>query len=67
MPHYTSKVEQSSQLNYQAPTELIYPGGSNKMKKVSTQNLGTFELEPEEGIDVALHINVGSQQGGRPN
>ena len=44
------------------PTELQYVERSVFMKELNTQNLWTFELGTQEGINVPIWITIGFQQ-----
>ena len=46
-------------------TELHYPERLVFMKEVNTQNLSTFEIGTQEGINVPICIYVGFQQNDR--
>ena len=66
VPHYSSNLEEYTKLMQQikknTPTLLHYPERSVFMKKVNTQNLWTFELGTQEGINVPILIFVAFQQ-----
>ena len=47
------------------PTELQYVERSVFMKEVDTQNLWTFELGTQEGVNVPIWNNIGFQQRDR--
>ena len=69
VPHYTPSLAQEKilmgQIVDKKPTELSYAERSVFMKEVNTQNLWTFELGTQEGINVPICINVGFQQSDR--
>ena len=71
MPHYTVSMSQqavlSNQIVNRIPTELQYTERSVFMKEVKTQNLWTFELGTQEGINVPIWIMIGFQQQERQN
>ena len=66
VPHYTaSRKEQGiimKQIRDKTPTELRYVERSVFMKEVNTQNLWSFELGTQEGVNVPLWIIIGFQQ-----
>ena len=47
------------------PTQIQYPERSVFMKEVNTQNVWTFELGTQEGINIPTWIFVASQQNDR--
>ena len=65
MPHYTVSMSQravlSNQIVIRIPTELQYTERSVFIKEVNTQNLWSYELGTEEGINVSKWIIVGVQ------
>ena len=69
VPHYTSRITQQNilvnQIIKEMATELQYPERSLFMKEVITQNLWTFELGTQDGVDVTIGIYVGFQQNDR--
>ena len=71
VPHYSSNLEEYTKLMTQikknTPTLLHYPERSVFMKEVNTQNLWTFELGSQEGINVPVWIFVAFQQIDRQN
>ena len=71
MPHYSPNLEEYTKLLTQmkknTPTLLHYPERSVYMKEVNTQNLWTFELGTQEGINVPIWIFVAFQQNDRQN
>ena len=71
IPHYSPNLEEYNKLMVQlkknAPTLLHYPERSVFMKEVNTQNLWTFELGSQEGINVPIWIFVAFQQNDRQN
>ena len=71
VPHYSTNLEEYTKLMTQfiknAPTLLHYPERSNFMREVNTQNLWTFELGSQEGINVPIWIFVAFQQNDRQN
>ena len=66
VPHYTPSVSNQAILSEQflsrVPTELQNLERSVFMKEVKTQNLWTFELGTQEGINVPIGIIVDFQQ-----
>ena len=56
-----------TQIKKNTPTLLHYPERSIFMKEVNTQNLWTFELGTQEGINVPIWIFVAFQQNDRQN
>ena len=71
MPHFSPNLEEYNKLKNQnkkkSPTLLHYPERSVFMKEVYTQNLWTFELGTQEGINVPIWIFVAFQQNDRQN
>ena len=71
VPHYSPNLEEYNKLMTQikknTPTLLHYPERSIFMKEVNTQNLWTFELGTQEGINVPVWIFVAFQQNDRQN
>ena len=71
IPHYSPKLEEYNkfmqQIKKNTPTLLHYPERSVFMKEVNTQNLWTFELGVQEGINVPIWIFVAFQQNDRQN
>ena len=71
VPHYSPNLEEYNKLMNQikknSPTLLHYPERSVFMKEVNTQNLWTFELGAQEGINVPIWIFVAFQQNDRQN
>ena len=71
VPHYSPNLEDYNKLMHQikenTPTLLHYPERSVFMKEVNTQNLWTFELGTQEGINVPIRIFVAFQQNDRQN
>ena len=71
IPHYSPNLEEYNKLMQQikknTPTLLHYPERSVFMKEVNTQNLWTFELGTQEGINVPIWIFVAFQQNDRQN
>ena len=71
VPHYSPNLEEYNKLMAQikknSPTLLHYPERSVFMKEVNTQNLWTFELGTQEGINVPIWIFVAFQQNDRQN
>ena len=71
VPHYSPNLEEYNKLMNQieknSPTLLHYPERSVFMKEVKTQNLWTFELGTQEGINVPMRIFVDFQQNDRQN
>ena len=55
------------QITDKIPTELRYVERSVFMKEVNTQNLWSFELGTQEGVNVPIWILVGFQQRDRQN
>ena len=71
VPHYTVNLEEYTKLMTQikknTPTLLHYIERSVFMKEVNTQNLWTFELGTQEGVNVPIWIFVAFQQSDRQN
>ena len=71
VPHYSANLEEYNKLMTQikknTPTLLHYPERSVFMKEVNTQNIWTFELGTQEGINVPIWIFVAFQQNDRQN
>ena len=71
VPHYSPNLEEYNKLMNEikknTPTLLHYPERSIFMKEVNTQNLWTFELGTQEGINVPIWIFVAFQQNDRQN
>ena len=71
VPHYTVNLEEYTKLMTQikknTPTLLHYIERFVFMKEVNTQNLWTFELGTQEGINVPIWIFVAFQQSDRQN
>ena len=71
VPHYSANLEEYTKLMTQikknTPTLLHYPERSVFMKEVNTQNLWTFELGTQEGINVPIWIFRAFQQNDRQN
>ena len=71
VPHYSPNLEEYNKLMNQikkiSPTLLHYPERSMFMKEVNTQNLWTFELGTQEGVNVPIWIFVAFQQNDRQN
>ena len=69
VPHYTPNLEKYDKLLNQfikkTPTNLHYPERTVFPKEVKTQNLWTFELGTQEGINVPIWIYVCFQQNDR--
>ena len=69
VPHYTPSVQQqnilSKQILNKTPTQIQYPERSVFMKEVITQNVWTFELGTQEGINIPMYIFVAFQQNDR--
>ena len=69
VPHYSPNLEEYNKLMTQikknTPTLLHYPEQSVFMKEVNTQNLWTFELGTQEGINVPIFIFIAFQQNDR--
>ena len=69
IPHYTTSLTQEkivlSQIVNKKPTELRYVERSFFMKELNTQNLWTFELGTQDGINVPIWVIVGFQQSDR--
>ena len=69
VPHYTPSVQQQSILSKQilnkTPTQIQYPERSVFMKEVNTQNVWTFELGTQEGVNIPTWIFVAFQQNDR--
>ena len=71
VPHYSPNLEEytklMTQINKNSPTLLHYPERSVLMKEVNTQNIWTFELGTQEGINIPIWIFVAFQQNDRQN
>ena len=71
VPHCSPNLEEYNKLMNQimknSLTLLHYPERSYFMKEVNTQNLWTFELGTQEGINVPIWIFVAFQQNDRQN
>ena len=71
VPHYSPDLEEYNKLMTQikkiTPTQLNYIERSVFMKEVNTQNLWTFDLGSQEGINVPIWIFVAFQQNDRQN
>ena len=71
VPHYSANLEEYNKLMNQikknTPTLLHYPERSVFMKEVNTQNIWTFGLGTQEGINVPVWIFVAFQQNDRQN
>ena len=71
IPRYTVNLEEYTKLmthiNKKTPTLIHYAERSVFMKEVNTQNLWTFELGTQEGINVPIWIFVAFQQMDRQN
>ena len=71
VPHYSPNLEKYNKLMNQikknTPTLHHYPERSVFMKEVNTQNLWTFELGTQEGVNVPIWITVGLQQSDLQN
>ena len=69
VPNYTPSLAQEKilmgQITDKKATKLRFVERSVFMKKVNTQNLWTFELGAQEGINVPLWLIVGFQQSDR--
>ena len=69
VPHYTASLKEQgiimNQITAKIPTELRYVERSVFMKEVNTQNLWSFELGTQEGVNVPIWIIVGFQQSDR--
>ena len=66
VPHYSPNLEEynnlMNQIKTNSPTLFHYPEKSVFIKEVNTQNLWTFELGTQEGINVPIWIFVAFQQ-----
>ena len=66
VPHYTASFKEqgilTKQIKDKIPTELRFIERSVFMKEVNTQNLWSFELGSQEGVNVPIWILVGFQQ-----
>ena len=69
VPHYTPPPSQENilmnQIVNKKPTELQFVERNVLMEEVDTQNLWTFELGTQEGINIPVWIVVGFQQSDR--
>ena len=67
--HYPPSIQQQAilakQILSKAPKELQYVKRLVFMKEVNTQNLRSFELGTQEGINVLIWIIIGVQKRGR--
>ena len=63
VPHYTPSITEENiimnQIIKKMATELRYPERPVFMKEVNTQNLWTFDLGTQEGVNVPIWIYVG--------
>ena len=66
VPHYTASLKEQGilmkQITDKIPTEHRYVERSVFMKEVNTQNLWSFELGTQEGVNVPIWTIVGFQQ-----
>ena len=66
VPNYTASLREQGiimkQFRDKTPTELRYVERSAFMKEVNTQNLWSFELGTQEGVNAPIWIIVGFQQ-----
>ena len=70
VPHYSPNLEEYKlmhQIKKSTATLLHYPERSVFMKEVNTQNIRTFKLGAQEGINVPIWIFVAFQQNVRQN
>ena len=71
VPHYTPSMQQqnilSKQMLNKTPTQIQYLERTVFMKEVITQNVWTFELGTQEGINIPMYIFVAFQQNDRQN
>ena len=69
IPHYTASLKEQGilmgQITDKIPTELWYVEKSIFMKEVNTQNLWSFELGTQEGVNVPIWVIEGFQQSDR--
>ena len=69
VPHYTPSMQQqiilSKQILNKTPKKLHYPERSVFMKEVNTQNIWSFELGTQQGINIPTWIFVVFQQNDR--
>ena len=69
VPHFIPSLSQENiilnQIVKKMPTEFEYVERSVFMKEINTQNLCTFEIGTQEGINVAIWIMIGFQQSDR--
>ena len=69
VPHYTPSITQQNilmnQIVKKLPTELQYVERSVFMKEVKRENVWSFELGTQEGVNVPIWIIVGYQQRDR--
>ena len=69
VPHYTASLNKQGLLmnliTNKIPTELQFVERSVFMKEVNTQNLWSFELGTQEGVNVPILIIIGFQQSDR--
>ena len=66
VPHSTASLKEQGilmkQIQDKIPTEVRYVEKSVFMKEVNTQNLWSFELGTQEGINVPIWFIIGFQQ-----
>ena len=71
IPHYSPNLEEYNKLMNQikknTPTQLNYVERSVFTKEVNSQNLWSFELGTQEGINMPIWIFVAFQQNDRQN
>ena len=69
VPHFTPSISNQTliykQLFSKTPTEIQCVERSAFMKEVNTQNLWTFDLGRQEGINIPIRIIVAFQQRDR--
>ena len=69
VPYYTASLKEQGismkQIQDKIPTELRYVEKSVFMKEVNTQNLWSFELGTQEGMNIPIWITIGFQQSDR--
>ena len=69
VPHYVPGIDEYNKLmipiRNKLPTNLHYPEKSVFMKEVNTQNLWTFKLGTQEGVNVPILVFVAFQQQDR--
>ena len=69
VPHYFWSLEEHNklmnQISKKTPTNIHYPERSVFMKEVNTQNVWTFEIGTQGGVNVPICVYVAFQQHNR--